>query len=203
MKVLGIVGSPHKEGTTDMLVSEVLRGARDSGSDVEKINLSEQKIAYCRGDRECMQDVTTPIGTCVIQDDMQAILKTFRSADHYVMGTPVYMMHVNAIMKTFLERLYPLVRYPDEPGPPYSRRDDGKVKRAVLVVTMGAPKDWAEAIAGNAKDAMETILTLEGVTVLNTILGTKGNLVPNTIEDQLETLKKAYEAGVKLVREKG
>ena len=199
MKILGIVGSPHKNGTTDMLVSEVLRGAKDSGGEIQKINLSEKKIEYCRGDRECMQDVTVPIGRCVINDDMKGILETFRTVDHYVMGAPVYMMHVNAIMKTFLERLYPLVRYPDEPGPPYSRRVDGKIKNAVLVVTMGAPKEWAESIAESTKDAMETILTLEGVAISDTILGTKGQLVPNTIEDQEETLKKAYEAGVKLV----
>ena len=199
MKVLGIVGSPHKDGTTDMLVSEVLRGAKDSGSEIQKINLSEKKIEYCRGDRECMKDITIPIGTCVIKDDMREILETFRSIDHYVMGTPVYMMHVNAIMKTFLERLYPLVRYPDEPGPPYSRRTDGKIKNAVLVVTMGAPKEWGEAIAENAKDAMETILTLEGVTVTDKVFGCQGDPVAKTIEDQEETLKKAYEAGVKLV----
>jgi len=200
MKVLGIVGSPHKEGTTDMLVSEVLRGAGDSGGEVQKINLVDKKIEYCRGCRECMKDVTIPIGKCAIKDDMSEILEDFREADHYVMGTPVYMMHVNARMKTFLERLYPLVRYPDEPGPPYSRRDDGKIKDAVLVITMGAPKEWAEAIAENAKNAMETVLTLEGVTVADTIFGGQGDPEARTIEDQEETLKKAYNAGVKLVK---
>ena len=199
MKVLGIMGSPRKDATTDMLVSEVLRGAKESGSEVQKINLVDKRIEYCRGCRECMKDITIPIGKCVIQDDMPEILEAFRVADHYIMGTPVYMMHVNARMKTFLERLYPLVRYPDEPGPPYSRRDDGTIKNAVLVVTLGAPKEWAEAVAENAKNSMETILTLEGVLVAETILGTKGDLVPRTIEDQEETLKKAYEAGVKLV----
>ena len=200
MKVLGIVGSPHKEGTTDMLVSEVLRGAKDSGSSVQKINLVDKNIEYCRGCRECMKDITIPIGQCVIKDDMSEILKAFRESDHYVMGTPVYMMHVNARMKTFLERLYPLVRYPDEPGPPYSRRDDGKIKNVVLVVTMGAPKDWAEAVASNAKDSMESILTLEGVMVVETILGTQGDPMARTIEDQEETLKKAYAAGINLVK---
>lgn len=200
MKVLGITGSPHKDGTTDMLISEILRGAKDSGSEVQKINLVDKKIEYCRGCRECMKDITIPIGKCVIKDDMNEILKDFRAADHYVMGTPVYMMHVNARMKTFLERLYPLVRYPDEPGPPYSRRDDGKIKNAVLVVTMGAPKEWAEAIAENAKSSMETILTLEGVMVSSTILGGQGDPVARTIEDQEESLKKAYEAGGDLVK---
>jgi multimeric flavodoxin WrbA len=199
MKVLGIMGSPHKEGTTDMLVSEVLRGAKDLGSEVQKISIVDKKIEYCRGCRECMKDVTIPIGKCAIKDDMNGILETFRESDRYVMGTPVYMMHVNARMKTFLERLYPLVRYPDEPGPPYSRRDDGKVKNAVLVVTMGAPKEWAEAISENAKNSMETVLTLEGIMVTDTVFGCQGDPTARTIENQEETLKKAYEAGVRLV----
>ena len=34
MKVLGVVGSPRKAGNTDILVDEVLRGARDAGPEV-------------------------------------------------------------------------------------------------------------------------------------------------------------------------
>lgn len=200
MKVLGIVGGPHKDGTTNMLVSEVLRGAIAGAAEIQKINLVDQKIEYCRGCRQCMKDVTTPIGKCAINDDMGEILETFRAADHYVLGTPIYMMHVNAVMKTFIERLYPLMRYPDEPGPPYSRRDDGKGKRAVLVVTMGAPKDYAEAIGENAKNAIETILMLEGITTANTIFGGQGDPAAKTIQDQQETLRQAYEAGQDLVR---
>jgi multimeric flavodoxin WrbA len=147
-----------------------------------------------------MKDVTTPIGKCVVQDDMREILETFRAADHYVVGTPVYMMHVNAIMKTFLEKLVLLMRSPDEPGPPCSRRDDGKDKNAVLVVTMGAPKEWAEGIAENAKNSMETVLTLEGVMVANTVLGGQGDPDAKTVEDKEETLKEAYDAGINLVK---
>jgi multimeric flavodoxin WrbA len=200
MKVLGIVGSPHRNGTTDLLVSEVLRGAKDSGSEIQKINLIDKKIEYCRGCRECMNDITIPIGKCAIDDDMGEILKTFRAADNYVMGAPVYMMHINAVMKTFIERLYPLARYPDEPGPPYSRREDGIIKNVVLVVTMGAPSDWAEAAGESAKSSMETILTLEGVMVSDTIYGCQGEPATRSIQDQEETLKKAYDAGSNLVK---
>ena len=200
MKVLGIVGGTHKDGTTDMLVSEVLRGAGAGGAEVQKINLIDKKIEYCRGCRVCMQDITTPIGKCAINDDMGEILETFRAADHYVMGTPVYMMHVNAVTKTFIERLYPLSRYPDEPGPPFSRRDDGQEKQVVLVVTMGAPKDYAEAIGESAKSAMETILMLEGITTANTIFGGQGDPAAKTIQDQEETLKQAYVAGQNLMQ---
>ena len=200
MKVLGIVGGPHKDGTTDMLVSEVLRGASDGGCEVQKINLVDKKIEYCRGCRECMKDITTPIGKCAISDDMGEILEAFRSADHYVIGTPVHMMHVNSRMKTFIERLYPLLRYPDEPGPPYSRRDDGRDKNVVLVVTMGAPKDYAEAIGESAKNAMESILALEGITTAHTIFGGQGDPEARTVQDQEETMKEAYNVGADLVK---
>jgi len=56
MKIVGIVGGSHKDGTTDMLVSEVLRGAGDAGGEVQKINLVDKKIEYCRGCRECMKE---------------------------------------------------------------------------------------------------------------------------------------------------
>jgi len=65
---------------------------------------------------------------------------------------------------------------------------------------MGAPKDWAEAAGENAKSSMETILTLEGVMVSDTIYGCQGDPAARSIQDQEETLKKAYDAGSNLVK---
>ena len=194
IEILGIMGSPRK-GNTEIMVFEVLEGAKSKGADTETINPRSMNIKLCNG---CMESEGS--AACVYDDDMREILKTFRAADHYVMGAPVYMMHINAVMKTFIERLYPLARYPEEPGPPYSRRDDGIIKNAVLVVTMGAPKDWAEAAGENAKSSMETILTLEGVMVSDTIYGCQGDPAARSIQDQEETLKKAYDAGSNLVK---
>jgi hypothetical protein len=52
---------------------------------------------------------------------------------------------------------------------------------------------------GNDRYNTRPVLSLEGVMVNDTILGGQGDPVARTVEDQEETLKKAYEAGVTLV----
>ena len=39
MKILGIIGSPRKNGNTHVLVSRILDGARDKGADTETVPL--------------------------------------------------------------------------------------------------------------------------------------------------------------------
>jgi len=50
MKVLSVVGSPRKGGNTDILVDEVLRGARETGGEVEKIFLNDLEIKPCQAE---------------------------------------------------------------------------------------------------------------------------------------------------------
>ncbi|MBC7098359.1 flavodoxin family protein [Candidatus Bipolaricaulota bacterium] len=48
MNVLGIVGSPRKRGNTDVLVSQVLAGARAHGAGTEKLYLDDVSIRPCK-----------------------------------------------------------------------------------------------------------------------------------------------------------
>lgn len=48
MKVLGVVGSPRKEGNTDILVEETLRGAKEAGRETEKVFLNDLRISPCQ-----------------------------------------------------------------------------------------------------------------------------------------------------------
>jgi len=47
MKILILSGSPRKNGNSDRLCDEFLRGAQESGHEVEKIRVAEKKISPC------------------------------------------------------------------------------------------------------------------------------------------------------------
>ena len=53
MKAIGIVGSPRKNGNTDILVSRVLEGAREAGLDTSKYLLNEMKYSGCQACDYC------------------------------------------------------------------------------------------------------------------------------------------------------
>ena len=98
--MLGIVGSPRQGGNTDILVDEILSGAREAGAQVEKIMLGELAIAPCQACYACRKG-----GGCVQRDDMEDLLAKMKSSSVWVLGTPVYWWGPSAQLKAFVEWL--------------------------------------------------------------------------------------------------
>ena len=106
-KVLILSGSPRKGGNSDTLCDEFMRGAKEAGNEVEKIRVSEKKIAYCRGCYYCQKSG----GVCAIKDDMAEILQKMIDADVIVLASPVYFYSIDAQLKTVIDRT--VARWPE------------------------------------------------------------------------------------------
>jgi multimeric flavodoxin WrbA len=74
-KILGIVGSPRKGGNTDLLVDEVLKGAKEIGAETEKINLYKLKINPCDHCNVCFKNTN---GNCKYEDDFEEVKKKWK-----------------------------------------------------------------------------------------------------------------------------
>lgn len=99
-KVLILSGSPRKGGNSDLLCDEFLRGAQESGNQVEKIFLRGKKVAPCNACYYCKNSG----GKCAIPDDMAEILDKMQAADVIVMASPVYFYSIDAQMKAVIDR---------------------------------------------------------------------------------------------------
>ena len=84
MKILGIAGSPRRNGNTDILLAELLRGAISKGAEVQTIFLNNLKITGCQHCDSCLKT-----GKCRIQDDVQKIYDELEWADVIVLASPV------------------------------------------------------------------------------------------------------------------
>jgi len=102
--ILIVSATPRKNGNSDLLCNEFMRGAEESGHHVEKIRLSEKNINYCTGCCTCVSKQ----GACVQQDDMNGIFAMILKADVMVLATPVYFHAMNGQMKTFIDRVCPI-----------------------------------------------------------------------------------------------
>ena len=104
MKVLGIQSSPNRDGLTANSVKQLLKGAESKGHQVELVHLNDHVIKKCKacegGWGQCRSE-----GTCVLEDDFQAIREKIDSADALVFATPVYWHDLSESAKTFLDRL--------------------------------------------------------------------------------------------------
>lgn len=99
-KILILSSSPRRDGNSDTLCNEFMRGATEAGHQVEKIFLKDKTIHYCTGCDTC----STFGRPCVQKDDMAEILDKMIAADVLVMGTPVYFYTLSAQMKTLIDR---------------------------------------------------------------------------------------------------
>jgi len=98
-KILGIVGSPRRNGNTHILVSKILEGAREEGAVVETVFLGELDIQECDGCHACWEGKT-----CSKKDDMNGLYTKIIESDGIVFGTPVYWYGPTALMKGLVDR---------------------------------------------------------------------------------------------------
>lgn len=99
-KVLILSSSPRKGGNSDLLCDEFMKGATESGNQVEKIFIRDKKIAPCNACYYCNQSD----GICAIKDDMAEVLEKMHWADVIVMSSPVYFYSIDAQMKALIDR---------------------------------------------------------------------------------------------------
>lgn len=101
MKKIVIISTSLRKGSnSEVLASEVERGAKEAGHEVEFISLKDKEIKFCKGCLACQKT-----GRCVINDDVNDILDKVMKADVIVWATPVYYYEMSGQMKTLIDRL--------------------------------------------------------------------------------------------------
>ncbi len=101
MKVLVLAGSPHKNGTSNTLLKEFVKGAASVGKEVEIIDLAHTDIHPCLGCDACGMG-----GDCVQKDQGNEILNKILESDALIFVSPVYYYNVSAQLKTAIDRFY-------------------------------------------------------------------------------------------------
>jgi multimeric flavodoxin WrbA len=108
MKLLVIIGAPRRTGYTRELVELFCAGARTAGAEAEVRDLCQLDVRPCTGCYSCWS-AESP-GRCVQDDDMASLIAAYLEARHLVLATPLYFYSFSALMKAFVERLFPLVK---------------------------------------------------------------------------------------------
>lgn len=99
-KVIGILGSPRKEGNVANALNTILESCKSKGYSTSLINLYDYNIQYCRGCMVCRSE-----GYCVIKDDLNDLAKQIVSSDVIILGAPTYWANVPAIVKNLFDRM--------------------------------------------------------------------------------------------------
>jgi multimeric flavodoxin WrbA len=191
-KVLGIGGSPRKNGNSDILLGHFLSGARQAGAKTEAVYLRAHRFSPCIGCEKCR-----PTGECAHLDDAMAGLypKVIESGG-LVLVSPVHNYNITAWMKAFIDRLYCFYDFVEpRPGSWSSRLADQGRQAVVSIVGEQRDKDGV----GVALEALQMPLEALGYHVLEQF-SVFGVFDKGRIARQRETLYKAKQIGTMLAQ---
>ena len=100
MNILAFNGSHRRKGNTSLLLDELLRGAKEAGSQVEEIVAEEVNLKYCKGCLRC-----NLIKRCAIKgDDWPDLSSKLLNADALIFASPIYFHYLTAPLKKILDR---------------------------------------------------------------------------------------------------
>ncbi len=99
MKAFGIVGSPRKNGNTEILTRHALQAIAEEGLETELISLAGLEIQPCNACMVCRDEER-----CPIDDDFFPIYTRIKEADAIILASPVYFGSDTSLLKAFMER---------------------------------------------------------------------------------------------------
>jgi multimeric flavodoxin WrbA len=99
LKAIAFLGSPRKDGNTDLLLQSAVRGMGEQGIKVSVFNLNRMNIIPCQDCGGCEKT-----GECIIQDDMSQIYREIRTASRIILASPIFFFGLSAQAKIMIDR---------------------------------------------------------------------------------------------------
>jgi multimeric flavodoxin WrbA len=188
IKTIAFLGSPRKDGNTDLLLQEVIKGIESAGATVKTFRLNLMDIKPCQNCGGCEET-----GECIINDNMTEIYHDIRTADRVVLASPVFFFSLSAQTKAMIDRCqsfwcekYLLKK--TIPGGEFGRK-------GLLLLVGGMKKEIGiECSESTARAFFRTISVPEHSTLSYLGVDAKGAIVEHP-----SALKEAFEAGRKLL----
>ncbi len=189
--VIGVLGSPHRHGNTEILLDAFLKGATEAGGVAEKVILSKLSYSSCKGCNACHKT-----GDCILQDDVHPVFGRMLDADCIAVSSPIYTMGITTELKGFIDRAHYLwVRHfklKTHPLPPEKKI----LHRGYFLSTAGMDR---EDVFATTFPMMQALFNIFGFSYCADILA-KDMDGSGGISGRPDILEMAYQSGYEAVR---
>jgi len=102
--VIGLVGSPNRDGRTNQLVVAALEGAARQGAQTELIQLADHVVEACK---DCLPWVCKDNLECTYEDEaFEYISRKILNCGALVLGTPVYWWDTSGLVKYLILKMF-------------------------------------------------------------------------------------------------
>jgi NAD(P)H-dependent FMN reductase len=188
MKVIAFLGSPRKDGNTELLLKEAVRGIESAGLSIKTFRLNLMNIKPCQNCGGC--DET---GECIIDDDMTGLYQEIRTADRIILASPIFFFSVSAQTKILIDRCQSFWCEKYLLKKPISGGEHGR--KGLFLMAGGMKKD----IGIRCSEATVTAFFRTISVPEHSTLGYLGVDAKGAILEHPTALKEAFEAGSSLV----
>ena len=102
MKITVLTGSPRKNGTSNFLADEFIKGAQENGHEIFRFDCAKADVKNCIACQACAMG-SKP---CIHKDDFVELREQLLSSDMVVFVTPIYYFNMTSSIKKVIDRFY-------------------------------------------------------------------------------------------------
>jgi len=189
-EVLGISGSPRKNGNSDILLKNIISGVTKEGISSNHLNLTNIHFQGCIGCERCRKD---KICTGIV-DGMSVIYNRIITSKGLILVSPTHNYNVTSWMKAFIDRLYCFYNFENDRPRSWSSQFSQQNRKAVIAAIC---EQENQEDMGFTIEAMKHPLKALGYEIVGELSVFKIFDKAKVKEDK-KTIEKAYELGIKL-----
>ncbi|MBP3654836.1 MAG: flavodoxin family protein [Oscillospiraceae bacterium] len=167
MKIIGINGSPRKNGNSAAMLEAALAGAREQRAETERIDLFDLDYSGCHSCFACKRLGGESYGRCAQRDALTEVLDKVLDADALILSAPLYFGEMPGAVRNFLERLwFPAQQYAKNYASAYKKR-----VKVGLIYTMNLPSEamYQDVITRHKQNFGMLLGKTEVVTAVDTL----------------------------------
>ena len=189
-QILGIGGSPRKNGNSDVLLKHILTGVSKDNIECGLIQLRDIQFQGCVGCEKCRKDKI-----CTgLNDGMSLIYDKIISSRGLILISPTHNYNITSWMKAFIDRLYCFYNFQDTHPRAWSSQLANQDRKAVIVAIC---EQEDKKNMGFTLEAMRTPIEALGYQVVGEQAVFK-IFEKGKVKEDSEALDKAFKLGRKL-----
>ncbi|MBQ3312065.1 flavodoxin family protein [bacterium] len=154
MKITVITGSPRKNGTSNYMADEFIRGAKESGHEVYRFDSARADVKHCLGCNACGMG-TKP---CIHKDDFVELSEHLLNSDIIAFVTPMYYFGMSSTLKKVIDRFYSI-------DPQLKEKNN----KGILISVQHASADAVKEPINAHYQAILSWLNMENAGIINAI----------------------------------
>ena len=128
-EILGVGGSPRRNGNSDILLNNIITAATEEDVQCHSVQLRDVQYQGCIGCEKCRKDKI-----CTgLMDGMSLLYNKIISSRGLVLVSPTHNYNITSWMKAFIDRLYCFYNFQNTRPRAWSSQLENQNRKAVIV----------------------------------------------------------------------